>query len=98
MFPYNLALISVAVFVVGWAVYLDETGELIAGIFLRPPLVVGLEGGDRVQTEPERSEVMVTVVTEKLGVKPVRQTIHEFLELHPEMAARMKDVLMRVGL
>ena len=41
---------------------------------------------------------MVTVVTEKLGVKPVRQTIHEFLELHPEMAARMKDVLMRVGL
>ena len=41
---------------------------------------------------------MVSIIKEKLGVKPVRQTIHEFLELHPEMSARMKDVLVRVGL
>ena len=80
------------------SVVMDSTNELIASIYLYPPVILGPDGGYRSQSEAERSDVMVSVVKEKLGLKPVRQTIHEFLELHPEMSARMKDVLVRVGL
>lgn len=77
---------------------MDTTGELIAGIYLYPPVTITPEGSYRIQSEAERSDVMVSVVKEKLGLKPVRQTVHDFLEMHPEMALKIKDVLVRVGL
>ena len=77
---------------------MDATGELIASIYLYPPVILGPDGGYRSQSEAERSDVMVSVVKEKLGLKPVRQTVHDFLEMHPEMAVKIKDVLVRVGL
>lgn len=77
---------------------MDSIGELIAGIYVYPPVILGPEGCYRSQSASERSEVMVTIIKENFGVKPIRQTIHEFLEQHPEMALKIKDVLVKVGL
>ena len=81
-----------------WSLAMDATGELLAVIYLYPPVVAAPAGGYRIQSSAERAEIMVTVVKEKLGLKPVRQTVHDFLEMHPEMAVKIKDVLVRVGL
>ena len=41
---------------------------------------------------------MVTIIIERIGHKPVRSTGAEFFETHPQMAAKIKEVLISVGL
>ena len=77
---------------------MDSTGDLIAGIYLYPPGIINADGGYRVQTLAERTDVMVSVMQEKFGLKPTRQTIHEFLVDHPEMGGKIMEALGKVGL
>lgn len=74
------------------------THDLIAGIYLNPPVIPAADGSFRILTTSERAQTDITIVTEQIGVRPQDLTVSEFLIVHPSMTQKLEALLTRVGL
>ena len=77
---------------------IGESGDLIAGIYVNPPVMMTKDGQYRVMTASECADTAVTIVKEQIGVKAADMSIHEFVLEHPELAERMMVTLTKVGI
>lgn len=76
----------------------DGTPDLIAGIYINPPVILAADGSYRIKPEVERKQTEVTVVREQIGVRPENLTLREFLDIYPSMTTQIEALLARVGL
>ena len=79
-------------------VTVDGAVDLIAGIYVNPPVIMDKGGSYRIKSVAEREQTVVTIVTEQIGVVPESLCLLDFLSVHPAMAVKIRDLLVRVGL
>ena len=76
----------------------DDTPDLIAGIYINPPVIPAAGGSYRVKTLVERAQTEITIVTEQIGVQSQNLSVSDFLRTYPTMTPKLEALLARVGL
>jgi hypothetical protein len=79
-------------------VAVDGTPELIAGIYVNPPVILAGDGSFRKKTPIEREQTEVTIVTEQIGLPSESVTLSQFLTAYPGMTQKIENLLVLIGL